>query len=65
MNIESVVTEALNAANMKVADVDAIAVTNRPGESYITKRGYQMVFLNLQYVQIHSSLVNIVLNTTD
>ncbi|XP_031637987.1 probable tRNA N6-adenosine threonylcarbamoyltransferase, mitochondrial [Contarinia nasturtii] len=31
LHIEDVVTEALKGANMKVTDVDAIAVTSRPG----------------------------------
>ncbi|XP_031637954.1 probable tRNA N6-adenosine threonylcarbamoyltransferase, mitochondrial [Contarinia nasturtii] len=31
LHIEDVVTEALEGANMKVTDVDAIAVTNEPG----------------------------------
>lgn len=32
MHIESVVDDALNEANVSIADVDAIAVTNRPGK---------------------------------
>lgn len=32
LHIENVVTEALQGANLTVADVDAIAVTNRPGK---------------------------------
>lgn len=34
-NIENVVNESLVKANMTVADVDAIAVTNRPGNIYL------------------------------
>lgn len=32
IHIESVVDDALKAANLSVADLDAIAVTNRPGK---------------------------------
>lgn len=34
-NIENVVNESLVKANMTVADVDAIAVTNRPGNIHL------------------------------
>lgn len=33
-NIERVANEALANANISIADVDAIAVTNRPGAFY-------------------------------
>lgn len=33
LHIENVVTEALQEAKLSVSDVDAIAVTNRPGNS--------------------------------
>lgn len=34
LHIENVATKALQQANLTVADVDAIAVTNRPGNSF-------------------------------
>lgn len=37
-NIERVANEALSNANMQIEDIDAIAVTTRPGDFYTYSR---------------------------